>query len=162
MGPAGAGKTTTAQLLSARLGWSLAEADQFHPQENIEKMSRGVPLGDDDRVPWLAGIRDWISSQAQAGQSAVVTCSALKRSYRDMLREATADVRFLQLAVGQELAAGRMAGRSGHFMPPALLASQFAALEELQPDEPGVRVAGDQSPEAVVTQAITLLGLGTP
>lgn len=161
MGPAGAGKTTTAQLLSAQLGWAFAEGDRFHPQVNVDKMVAGIPLDDADRAPWLAGIRDWISTQAEAGHSVVVTCSALKRSYRDILREAKADVRFVQLLAGENLAAARIAGRSGHFMPPALLPSQFAALEALQPDEPGVRVGADQPPDAVATQTLTLLGLGT-
>jgi gluconokinase len=160
MGPAGTGKTTTAQLLSARLGWEFAEGDRFHPQVNVDKMISGVPLDDADRAPWLAGIRDWISAQAGSGHNVVVTCSALKRSYRDILRQATADVRFVQLLADQNLAAARMAGRTGHYMPPALLPSQYAALESLQPDEPGACVAADQPPGAVVTQALTLLGLG--
>jgi gluconokinase len=161
MGPAGTGKTTTARLLSARLGWEFAEGDRFHPQVNVDKMTRGVPLDDADRAPWLAGIRDWISAQADSGHGVVVTCSALKRSYRDILRQATADVRFVQLLADEKLAAARMASRSGHFMPPALLSSQYAALEALQPDESGVRVEADQPPDTVVSQALTLLGLGT-
>src|SRR5688500_5995176 len=95
MGPAGVGKTTTAQLLAARLGWPFAEGDRFHPQANIDRMSRGIPLTDADRAPWLAGVRDWISRQAEAGNSVVVTCSALKRTYREILRGARADVRFV-------------------------------------------------------------------
>jgi gluconokinase len=159
MGPAGVGKTTTAQLLSARLDWPFSEGDRFHPQANIDRMSRGVPLGDTDRAPWLARIRDWISTQADAGRCVVVTCSALKRSYRDILRGARADVRFVQLLADEKLVAGRMAGRSGHFMPASLLASQFATLESLQPDEAGVRIAADKPPEVVVMQALTLLDL---
>src|SRR5437868_3451594 len=97
MGPSGVGKTTTAQRLSAALGWSFAEGDDFHPRANIERMAHGRPLDDADRAPWLAGIRDWISAQTAAGESVVVTCSALKRSYRDVLRDAGGDVRFVQL-----------------------------------------------------------------
>ena len=162
MGPSGTGKATTAQLLSARLGWPFAEGDGFHPRANIEKMSLGVPLTDADRAPWLTGIRDWISQQAEAGKSVVVTCSALKRSYRDTLREASAEVRFLELLADQKVVAARMKGRSGHFMPPSLLASQFSVLEALQPDEAGVRVATDGPPDVVVTQALAALGLPNP
>lgn len=161
-GPAGVGKTTTAELLSARLGWRFAEGDSFHPQANIESMSRGVALSDADRAPWLASIRDWISQQAAAGHSVVVTCSALKRSYRDILREAHADVRFVQLIADQHVVGSRMTGRSGHFMPPSLLASQFAALEALQTDEAGVCIAAEEPPDVVVTRALAALDLRDP
>lgn len=157
MGPAGVGKTTIAQQLSARLGWPFAEGDRFHSQASIDRMSRGVPLGDADRMPWLAGIRDWISEQGDAGSNAVVTCSALKRSYRDILREARADVRFVQLVADRHVAAARMAGRSGHFMPASLLDSQFATLESLQPDEAGICAAANAAPDIVVAQALAVL-----
>ncbi len=97
MGPSGTGKTTTAKLLSQRLGWKFAEADEFHPKANIDKMSAGIPLNDEDRAPWLASIRDWISDEAGMGESTVITCSALKRRYRDILRGAEARVRFVEL-----------------------------------------------------------------
>jgi gluconokinase len=159
MGPAGVGKTTTAQLLAARLGWPLAEGDRFHPQANIDRMSRGVALTDADRAPWLAGIRDWITQQAEAGRNVVVTCSALKRSYRDILRGARADVRFVQLLADQQLVASRMLGRRGHFMPASLLDSQFATLEALQPDETGVRVTADKPPDQVMQLVLAALDL---
>lgn len=160
MGPAGVGKTTTAERLSAALGWPFAEGDSFHPQANIDRMTRGIPLGDADRAPWLLRIRDWISAQSAAGRSVVVTCSALKRRYRDVLREARADVRFVQLMANQTLVAARLAGRSGHFMPASLLASQFAALEPLQADEAGVQVvAAGQSPSEMVKQILGALRL---
>jgi gluconokinase len=159
MGPAGIGKTTTAEQLAAALGWAFAEGDSFHPQANIDRMSRGIPLEDADRAPWLARLRDWISTQAAAGRSTVVTCSALKRSYRDILREADADVRFVQLVGDEKLAAARLAGRSGHFMPASLLASQYGALESLQADEAGVQIAASQSSSDVVQQILTTLGL---
>ena len=162
MGPSGTGKTTTAQLLSARLGWLFAEGDQFHPQANIEKMSEGIPLTDADRAPWLAGIRDWISRRAGEDKDVVVTCSALRRIYRDTLRDARADVRFLELRADQNVVAARMGARSGHFMPASLLASQFSILEPLAPDEPGVRVAADAPPDIVVTQALAALDLPNP
>ena len=161
-GPAGVGKTTTAQLLSARLGWPFAEGDRFHSQANIDRMSRGEPLADGDRIPWLASIRDWISKQARAGHSVVVTCSALKRSYRDILRGARADVRFVQLTAGRDIVGSRMAGRNGHFMPPSLLASQFAALEALQPGEAGVSIAAEEPPDVVVTRILAALDLCNP
>jgi gluconokinase len=159
MGPAGVGKTTTAEHLSAILNWPFAEGDRFHPQSNIDLMTRGVPLDDAHRAPWLARIRDWISSQADCGRSVVVTCSALKRRYRDILREARAEVRFVQLIADEREIAARLAGRSGHFMPASLLTSQFAALEPLQSDEKGVRIAVDAPPEAVAKQALDALAL---
>ena len=159
MGPSGVGKTTIAELLSRRLGWSFAEADEFHPQANIDKMTAGLPLTDEDRAPWLALIRDWISAEAKAGRCSVVTCSALKRRYRDVLRGAGARVRFLELAADPELIAGRLAGRKGHYMPPSLLGSQFATLEPLAADEDGARISVVVGPEAVADQALAALGL---
>ena len=103
MGPSGTGKTTTAKLLSQRLGWKFAEADEFHPKPNIDKMSAGIPLDDADRAPWLRLIRDWISDEAGMGENTVITCSALKRRYRDVLRGAEARVRFVELEAGPEL-----------------------------------------------------------
>lgn len=160
MGPSGIGKTTTAELLAERLGWDFAEGDKFHPPANIEKMSHGVPLDDDDRAPWLATIRDWISEHAAAGRNTIVTCSALKRRYRDILREAHAEVRFLELVADQNIVAERLAKRSGHFMPPSLLASQFATLDELDEDENGLKVTVDAPPQTVVDRALAGLGLG--
>ncbi|SFQ22593.1 gluconokinase [Amycolatopsis arida] len=159
MGVSGIGKTTVAAMLADRLGWPMAEADEFHPAANIEKMTSGVPLTDADRVPWLAAIRNWISTRAAAGDSTVLTCSALKRFYRDLLREADARVRFVHLDGTQEVVRERLAGRSGHFMPPSLLRSQFADLEPLGRDEDGVVVDAAASPEAVVDSALTRLGL---
>ncbi|WP_331683798.1 gluconokinase [Consotaella aegiceratis] len=154
MGPAGVGKTTTARILAERLGWQFAEADDFHPPENIAKMSHGIPLQDEDRWPWLSTIRDWISAEACAGRSVVATCSALKRSYRDILRAADADVRFLFLAADASLVAERLAARSGHYMPASLLASQFGDLEPLETDEPGIAVTIDKSAKEVADEAI--------
>jgi gluconokinase len=159
MGPSGVGKTTTAELLAERLGWTFAEADTFHPQANIDKMTAGVPLDDDDRAPWLALIRDWIGAQAAAGRDSVVTCSALKRRYRDVLRQAPARVRFLSLAATPDLVEGRLASRKGHYMPASLLASQFAALEPLGPEEDGVSVEVSAAPDAVVERAVAALRL---
>ncbi|MFD1333274.1 gluconokinase [Methylopila musalis] len=162
MGPSGVGKTTVAQALAARLGWAFAEADEFHPPANIAKMSAGVPLDDDDRAPWLVLIRDWIGAQAGEGASTVVTCSALKRRYRDVLRGAPARVRFLELAGDPALVEDRMSHRAGHYMPTSLLASQFAALEPLATDEAGARVDITASPQTVVDRAVAALGLERP
>jgi len=162
MGPSGIGKTTTAELLAARLGWSFAEGDSFHPAANKAKMASGIPLNDADRAPWLATIRDWISAEADAGRNVVITCSALKRHYRDILRQAHADVRFLELVADQDIVAQRVATRTGHFMPASLLASQFATLEDLDDDEKGIKVAVDAPPGEVVDNALSRLGLDAP
>ncbi|MDX3928320.1 MAG: gluconokinase [Shinella sp.] len=162
MGPSGVGKTTTAELISQRLGWAFAEGDTFHPPANIEKMSAGIPLDDADRAPWLEKIRNWISEEAEAGRNVVITCSALKRSYREILSNATADVRFVELVADPDLVAERMAHRKGHFMPASLLASQYATLEDLHEDENGVKVAVDAPPETVVDRALSALGLTSP
>jgi gluconokinase len=156
MGVSGAGKSTVARLLADRLGWPMAEADEFHPAANIEKMSAGTPLTDADRAPWLAAIRDWIT---EAGGSTVVTCSALKRAYRDVLREAGARVRFLFLDGAGDVIGDRMSQRAGHFMPPSLLRSQLDALEPLQSDEDGATADVRETPEAIVEHAVVRLGL---
>ncbi|MDF2621160.1 MAG: hypothetical protein K0S00_3819 [Xanthobacteraceae bacterium] len=162
MGPSSIGKTTTAELLSAKLGWPFAEGDKFHPAANIKKMSEGIPLDDADRQPWLEKIRDWINEHADEGRNVIITCSALKRSYRDILRQARADVRFLELIADKKIVGERMARRKGHFMPPSLLASQFATLEDLHEDERGIKITVDVPPEAVVARAIAGLELSPP
>ncbi len=162
MGPSGTGKTTTAKGLAERLGWTFAEADEFHPKANIDKMSAGIPLNDEDRAPWLVAIRDWVSDEAEAGRSTVITCSALKRRYRDVLRGAEARVRFVELKADESLIRGRMEKRQGHYMPPSLLASQYADFEPLEADEDGVRVSVEQAPDAVVADALAQLGLSVP
>lgn len=162
MGPSGVGKTTTARMIAERLAWTFAEADEFHSKANIEKMSAGVPLTDEDRWPWLASIRDWVSSEARSGRCSIITCSALKRSYRDLLRGAEARVRFLELLATPELVESRMSKREGHYMPVSLLASQFAALEELSEDEDGVKVSVAADPITVADAAMSALGLTAP
>jgi gluconokinase len=162
MGVAGSGKTTVAALLAERLGHDVAEADEFHPQANIDKMSAGTPLTDADRWPWLDAIRDWLDGESDAGRSAVVTCSALKRSYRDELRRARGRVRFVHLSGDRELLAERMAGRSGHFMPPSLLPSQLATLEPLAADEDGLLVDVSASPHDIVAAVVAWLDDSTP
>lgn len=157
MGVSGAGKSTVARLLAARLGWPVAEADDFHPEANIAKMASGVPLDDADRAPWLSAIRDWIDEQADAGRGAVVTCSALKRRYRDTLRGSSARVRFVHLDGSRDVIAGRLTARAGHFMPPSLLESQFDALEPLETDEDGITVDVSDSPQRIVEAVLALL-----
>ena len=156
MGVSGSGKTTVAELLAQRLGWAEAEADDFHPPSNVAKMHDGIPLTDADRQPWLEALRDWINA---ATGSVIVTCSALKRSYRDLLRTADAEVKFLHLDGDPEVIRERMSARQDHFMPAALLDSQLATLERLQPDEPGVVVDVDEPPEKVADQAVRELDL---
>ncbi|WLQ07438.1 gluconokinase [Arthrobacter oryzae] len=135
MGVAGAGKSTIAGALSRDLGWDMAEADQFHPEANIAKMNAGTPLQDEDRWPWLESIRDWMTAQATEGKSTVLTCSALKHSYRELLSEAEGKVVFIHLNGDPALLGERMRGREGHFMPVTLLPSQLATLEPLTPEE---------------------------
>lgn len=154
MGVAGSGKTTVATLLSERLGVTYAEADQFHPQANIDKMTAGTALTDEDRWPWLESIRDWLSSEAEAGRSGVVTCSALKRSYRDLLRTARGEVCFVHLDGSPELLEERIQHRSGHFMPPTLLPSQLATLEPLADDEHGMTLDVAASPQELADEIL--------
>lgn len=132
MGVAGCGKSTLATALSEKLGWIFAEGDNFHPEANIAKMSAGHPLDDDDRWPWLDRIVSWTADQDAQEHSTVVTCSALKRAYRDRLATAPGRTVFLHLVGSQELLSERMATREGHFMPTSLLPSQFATLEPLE------------------------------
>jgi len=147
MGVSGCGKTTAALNLHNALGWPVAEADDFHPGANIDKMSRGVALTDEDRWPWLKSMRDWMSERATEDVKTIVTCSALKRSYRDLLSGARGRVFFIHLLAQPEELQERMAHREGHFMPPSLLPSQFAALEPLSDDEDGVTVVSRATPE---------------
>jgi gluconokinase len=155
MGVAGTGKTTVGPLLAARLGVPYAEGDDFHPPANIARMSAGTPLGDDDRWPWLDAIGAWAAERT--GLGGVVSCSALKRSYRDRLRAAAPAVVFVHLAGDRPLIEERMAHRRGHFMPTALLDSQFATLQPLGADEAGVVVDVVGTPEAIAGRAATAL-----
>ncbi|MFF9487285.1 gluconokinase [Streptomyces sp. NPDC014676] len=155
MGVAGTGKTTIGPLLAARFGVPYAEGDDFHPPANIAKMSAGTPLTDDDRWPWLDAIGDW--AHGRDGLGGVVSCSALKRSYRDRLRAAAPGVVFVHLSGDRALIEDRMSHRQGHFMPTALLDSQFATLQPLEPDEAGVAVDVAGSPEEITARAATAL-----
>ncbi|MFK4226970.1 gluconokinase [Streptomyces sp. NPDC019890] len=155
MGVTGTGKTTIGPLLAAELGVPYAEGDDFHPPANIAKMSAGIPLGDADRWPWLDAIGQWANSRA--GMGGVVSCSALKRAYRDRLRAAAPDAVFLHLTGDRALIERRMTERKGHFMPTALLDSQFATLQPLGDDEAGVAVDVSGSTEEITERAVAAL-----
>lgn len=155
MGVAGTGKTTIGPLVAAGLAVPYAEGDDFHPPENVAKMSAGTPLDDADRWPWLDAIGAW--AQHRAGHGGVVSCSALKRSYRDRLRAAAPGVVFLHLTGDRSLIERRMAERKGHFMPSALLDSQFATLQPLGDDEAGVAVDVSGGPEEIAERAVAAL-----
>lgn len=157
MGVSGVGKTTVAKLLAERIGYEFAEGDDFHPPENVEKMSSGIPLDDEDRQPWLRALADWTRKKHAAGSSTVVTCSALRRRYRDVLREGATGTYFVHLVGSQSVLLDRM-GKRQHFMPPALLQSQFDALEPLEPDEEGVVVEVTDPPERIVDKVVDDLG----
>jgi gluconokinase len=135
MGVAGCGKSTIGEQLAVRLGWPFLEGDQLHPPENIEKMTHGVPLTDADRLPWLQAIAKRIAEWRDGGKSGVVTCSALRDSYRKIITDGFPDVCFIYLRADRALIAQRFAERRGHFMPASLIASQFETLEEPKPDE---------------------------
>ena len=158
MGVSGSGKTTVAGLLAARLGWRLAEADAFHSAASVEKMRNGIPLTDADREPWLAAIAGWIDAVRAAGAHGVVTCSALKRRYRERLARGRDDVRFVYLRGDYALIAGRIAARRHAYMPSSLLRSQFETLEEPGTDEHPIVAAIDRSPEAIVDEVVAALG----
>jgi gluconokinase len=155
MGVSGSGKTTAGSLLAQRLGWIYAEADAFHPAANVAKMAAGHPLDDADRAPWLDAIGAWIDAELGVGRSGVITCSALKRAYRDRLVHGRPGVRFVFIQLDQADVAARIAGRKGHFMPPSLLASQFADLQPPGADEPVIVVDGAQPIEAQVEAVVS-------
>jgi len=154
MGVSGSGKTTVGPLLAAALGWSYAEGDQYHPPANIAKMKSGRPLTDADRAPWLAGMATAIDEWLAADRPTVLACSALKRSYRDALKRGHQDVGFVWLKGDRETIAARLAGRRGHFMPAALLESQFRTLEE---PADAIEVDVRETPERIVATVLKVL-----
>lgn len=156
MGVAGTGKSTIGPLLAARLGVPYAEGDDFHPPANVHKMTAGTPLTDEDRRPWLDAVGEW--AHGRAGLGGVVSSSALKRTYRDRLRAAAPGVVFVHLTGDRALIEDRMAHRRGHFMPTALLDSQFATLQPLEADEAGVAVNVAGTPEEITVRAVAALG----
>jgi carbohydrate kinase (thermoresistant glucokinase family) len=162
MGVSSSGKTTIATLLAERLHWDLADADAFHSAANVRKMASGIALTDEDRWPWLRAIAAWIDTVRGAGRHGVVGCSTLKRSYRDILIGDRKDVRLIYLKGDIDLIAHRMKLRHGHFMPPALLRSQFDTLEEPTPDEHPIVVSIDADPPAIAAGIAAQLRMQAP
>ncbi|HEY6880447.1 MAG TPA: gluconokinase [Polyangiales bacterium] len=154
MGVSGAGKSVIGRALAAQLSFPYIDGDDLHPAANIAKMRSGVPLDDDDRAPWLERVGTWLAQHTQG----VVSCSALRRRYRDRLREAAPGARFVQLNVDTERLTQRLSARRGHFMPGSLLASQLSAFEPLTPDEHGVLLDNDGgTPDEIAARAVELL-----
>ena len=161
MGVSGAGKSTVAEALSARLGWRCEDGDRFHPASNVAKMSAGQPLTDDDRWPWLKAIADEIDRLCGKRQHAVVACSALRRAYREVLVHGRDDVRIVFLDGTKEVIAARLAARKGHFMPPGLLDSQLRTLERPGPEEGAVTISIDATVEVIVDNIVSQLKLAS-
>jgi gluconokinase len=159
MGVSGCGKSTVAALLAGRLRWPFEEGDSLHPQVNVDKMAAGHPLDDDDRWPWLEKVAEWVENCLDSGRSGIITCSSLKRSYRDIIDRRGHGVEFVYLAGTEELIAARLATRRGHFMPPELLDSQFATLEEPAADEPSIRVEVGPPAPIIADQILETLHL---
>jgi gluconokinase len=155
LGVAGSGKTTVGAMLAGRLGWQYADADDFHPVANVEKMAAGHPLTDEDRWPWLHAMAAWIDVQIAAGHPAVVSCSALKVAYRDVLRRP--EVQMVYLKGSPDLIAARLTSRQGHFFKREMLDSQFATLQEPEPDEKVITVSIEGSPMEVVDRILAEL-----
>jgi gluconokinase len=156
MGVTGSGKTTVGKFLARELGWSFCDADDFHPRENVDKMHRGIPLTDADRRPWLAALARRIDEARDRGENLVLACSALKHAYQEYLRHDLDIVKYVYLSGSPELIAQRLAARKGHFMNPALLQSQFDALE---PPEHAIQVDVSASPEEIAAEIRRRLAL---
>ncbi|MGA9748589.1 MAG: gluconokinase [Nocardioides sp.] len=153
MGVSGTGKSAIGSPVAAALGCDFAEGDDFHPQSNVDKMSSGTPLTDDDRWPWLESLAVWTRERAEAGTSTALTCSALRRSYRDVLRTGAEDTVFVHLTGDEDVIRRRMESRH-HFMPPTLLRSQLDTLEPPDADELSVRVDIDAPLEEIVARLV--------
>lgn len=159
MGVSGSGKSTVGALLASRLRWEFEDADWLHPASNVDKMHAGIPLTDEDRQPWLAAIAAWIDKTRRSGGHGVIACSALKRSYRDLLMGDRPDVSLVYLKGDESLIARRIATRHEHFMPRSLLHSQFEALEEPGLDENPVIVSIEPEPREIVARILSALNL---
>ena len=157
MGVAGSGKTTIAEALAKRIEWPFRDGDSFHPASNVEKMRNGHPLTDEDRWPWLRAIAAEIDRTSAAGEHIIITCSALKRAYRDVLIGKRRNVRLIYLKGSRELIGERLRARRGHFMPPQLLDSQFATLQEPGDDENAIVVDVAPSVDAIVDSIVRQL-----
>ncbi len=159
MGVSGCGKTTVGTKLASHLGWEYQEGDALHPQENILKMSDGMPLNDEDRKPWIARVTDWINSHYLASRDGVISCSALKKSYRQTITSKQNDVYLVYLRGTRELLSRRLTQRRDHFMPPDLLDSQLDLLEEPSADERAIVVTIDRTPNDIVKSICDFLGV---
>lgn len=157
MAVSGGGKSVVAGALAESTGWPMAEGDDFHPVANVEKMRSGRPLEDEDRWPWLRAIAAWIGAQEEAGRSSVVTCSALKRSYRDLLRDGHPSVHFCALDVAVATLEERIRVRGDHYMPAGLLRSQLQTLQPLAADEPGGHVDAEGELSTVLRRVLDML-----
>jgi gluconokinase len=162
MGVSGAGKSTVMLALADELGWPTAEADDFHSPANVAKMRSGTPLTDEDRWPWLEALGSWIGERERAGESALVTSSALRRAYRDRLRLGHVSVWFAHLVGEPAIIAHRLERRRGHYMPAVLLASQLETLEPLEPDEPGAAIVGQRPAPEIVADILARLRESRP
>jgi len=149
-GVSGVGKSTVGRLLAARLGAELAEGDAFHSPENVARMAAGSPLTDAEREPWLHAIAEWIGRHEGSARDAVIACSALRRRYRDVLREGRRSVVFVQLVAPVTELERRLGTRTGHYMRASLLPSQLETLEPLEPDEPGFVLTAEENPATLV------------
>jgi gluconokinase len=159
MGVSGSGKSTTGAALAKALGWPFRDADSFHPPANIAKMSQGLPLDDEDRSPWLAAIAGWIDERHELGEPGIVSCSALKRTYRQRIVGERRGVRLVYLRGSKALIGRRLEARKHHFMPASLLDSQFTVLEEPRADEQPIVVSVAMSPRRVVEAILAALQL---
>ena len=157
MGVSGCGKSTVGRLVAKRLGATFLDADDFHPPANVERMRAGIALTDDDRAGWLDALSARLESEGQAGEAAVLACSALKRTYRDALRQATPDLALVHLAGSPALLAERIAARPGHYMPPSLLPSQLALLEAPGDDERAITLDVAQPTDQLVAAILRTL-----
>ena len=157
MGVSGSGKTTVAALLAGRLNWQFQEGDALHSPANVDKMHRAIPLTDADRLPWLDSIAALVDRWSAEGVSGIITCSALKRAYRARIQAGRPAVEFIYLRGARALVSARITQRMGHYMPPSLLASQFATLEEPGDDEPVITVDIGGSPDQIVEAILDAL-----
>jgi carbohydrate kinase (thermoresistant glucokinase family) len=163
MGVSGSGKTSVAEIVAGRLQWPFQEGDALHPPGNVEKMRAGQPLTDADRRRWLEMVAAWVDGRLDAGENGIITCSALKRSYRELINRRGSGVLFVFLAGAKAIIAPRLAARQAHFMPSSLLDSQFADLEEPAPDEPHIRVDIQPAPVVIAQRIFRQLAIpGVP
>ena len=157
MGVSGSGKSSIALRLRDELGWPFQEGDELHPKENVAKMAAGIPLTDEDRGPWLDICARWIRERLEAGTGGLLTCSALRRIYRERLGAGLPDLYFLYLKVPEDVLRARLERRRGHYMPPSLLPSQLRTLEEPAADEPALVVPVEQTVDQTAADVITVL-----